>query len=110
MQAIRIVIYGASLLLAAIEAGLKEWPNLSVVRIDPHLPLADAQVQALQPHIVIVDGCCECTVVCPTTILRVDRNANNQAAILNNQIFPIGHIEELADVIQWFVRNGSETT
>ncbi|MEZ4617291.1 MAG: hypothetical protein R2867_17520 [Caldilineaceae bacterium] len=100
MQAVRVVIYGASLVLAVIEAGLKNWPDLMVVRIDPSTPMADAQVLAIQPHIVIVDGQTDCTVVCPTTVLHVDRAANNHAAILNNQLYPIRHISELVDVIQ----------
>jgi hypothetical protein len=99
MPAVCIVIYGASLLLAAIEAGLKERPELSIVHIDPRLPLADAQLLALHPHLVIVDGRHECAVVCPKTVLRVDRNANNQAAILNDQRFPIGRLDELVAVI-----------
>jgi hypothetical protein len=48
---------------------------------------------------VIVDGRHECAVVCPKTVLRVDRNANNQAAILNDQRFPIGRLDELVAVI-----------
>lgn len=103
MQDVRIVIYGVSLVLAAVEAALKPWTNFSVVRVDPTTPQADAQVQLLQPHIVIVDGHYECVVVCPKTILRVDRAANNHAAIFNEQVFPIQHIRDLANVIQRFV-------
>ncbi|HRW06753.1 MAG TPA: hypothetical protein P5121_16735 [Caldilineaceae bacterium] len=103
MPAVRVVIYGASLILAAIEAGLKEWPNFTITHIDPNLPLAVEQIRVLQPQVVIVDGRHDDSGICPSLILRVDRMANNQAAVFNNQSYPITHIDELVDVIIRFI-------
>jgi hypothetical protein len=100
----QVVIYGASLLLAAIEAGLQGVPHFLVTRIDPQLPAADAQVRALRPHVVIVDDGRSRATFCSQHVLLVDRNANNHAALLNQQTFPIGQLTELVALIEHYVQ------
>lgn len=102
MQAVCVVIYGASLVLAAIEAGLKGLPEFNVIRVNPQLPIAIEQVHALQPQVIIVDGRYDYSAFCPSTILRVDRNANNQSAVINDKHYPIGDLTELVEVIMQF--------
>lgn len=110
MSAICIVIYGASLVLAAVEAGLREWPAFDVVHVNPAMPLAIEQVKAVKPQVVIVDGHYDYTGLCPSLILRVDHNANNQAAIFHEQQYPIGNIGELVEIIWRYISEAGETT
>lgn len=102
MNAVRVLIYGVSLMLAVIEASLRELPNFTLLHVDPSVPSADEEVCRFHPHIVITDGYGECTVVCPTRVLRVDPYANNQAVVVDGQIYPIHHTAELAQIIHEF--------
>ena len=49
-----VVIWGTSVFLMSIEAGLAKLPGMEVVRLNPRLPNAEARILALSPDVVIV--------------------------------------------------------
>lgn len=51
----RVVIYGASLFMAVLEAALKEQPGIMIARVDPTLPNAPESVIALDPQVIVMD-------------------------------------------------------
>lgn len=56
MGALRVVLYGSSLLLAGLEASLTRRAELLVRRIQPDLPHAQAELQAFLPDTIIFDS------------------------------------------------------
>ena len=108
MPDVRIVVYGMSLLLAVVEAALKRQPSLSLTRIDPASPQAAVMLQALQPHIVLVDGTQDFSALSSETVLRLAWDATRQVAIINNCTYSILHSEQLVNAIHQALRD--ETT
>lgn len=51
----RVVIYGASLFMAVLEAALQAQPGVTIARIDPTLPNASESVMALDPEVIVLD-------------------------------------------------------
>ncbi len=50
-----VILYGNSLLMAGLEASLREQPGLDVVQVDATLPNAAQRLSALHPDVVIFD-------------------------------------------------------
>ena len=99
MQTVRVGIYGTSVMLAVVEAGLRKSPQLAIIRVDPNTDGAANLLQHFRPQIVIVDGNQPAPAICPTRLLRIDQNANNQFALLNRQSYAIQQFTDLLELI-----------
>ena len=51
----RVVVYGSSLHMAGIQASLKVEPDLEVVCVDPHAPMAGQRLNELHPAAIAFD-------------------------------------------------------
>ncbi len=51
----KVVLYGNSLFIAGVEAGLKKRDGIEVIHIDASLPSAGQQLDALQPAAIVFD-------------------------------------------------------
>lgn len=98
MQPVRVAVYGASLMMAVLEASLRTSPLLVVIRLDPALAGATDRLYQFAPQVVIVDEHLDWLTV--DTLLCIDQRANNQAAWLNRERYPIQHLAELHALIQ----------
>lgn len=98
MQPVRVAVYGASLMMAVLEASLSTSPLLVVIRLDPALAGATDRLYQFAPQVVIVDEHLDWLTV--DTLLCIDQSANNQAALLNRERYPIQHLAELHALIQ----------
>ncbi len=100
MQLVRVALYGTSIMLAVVEAALRQSPRLAVIRVDPAKRRPDELLAHFGPQLVIVDGN-QAWPLTPTTLLvRIDANANNQAALLHNCAWPIQQLTDLVTLIE----------
>lgn len=100
MQLVRVALYGTSIMLAVVEAALRQSPRLAVIRVDPAKCRPDELLAHFCPQLVIVDGN-QAWPTSPTTLLvRIDATANNQAALLHNCTWPIQQLTDLVTLIE----------
>ena len=101
----RVVIWGTSVYLMSIEAGLAALPGMEVVRLNPHLPNAEVRILALSPDVVIVEQRSDNHADLARTLLNhglslVEVDANeNTVTLLNGRRVPISEIGDMVRVI-----------
>ncbi|TEU14762.1 MAG: hypothetical protein E3J21_14900 [Anaerolineales bacterium] len=107
----RIVIWGTSVFLMSIEAGLAALPGMEVVRLNPHLPGAEARIMALSPDVVIVghNGGSEGLVLALLDrgfpLIELDA-AQGMLIILNGCRVQVSEMEDLVRVIEQIANGG----
>lgn len=100
MQLVRVALYGTSIMLAVVEAALRQSPRLALIRVDPAKCPPDELLAHFCPQLVIVDGNQAWPTNPTTLLLRIDANANNQAALLYNCTWPIQQLTDLVTLIE----------
>lgn len=101
----RIVIYGHSLFLAAIEANLTRQTELEVIRFQPHLPTVADRIIDLQPDIIIVQHGSDyghlAQILLPQGLLFVALDEmNQQAIVLSGQPVPLVGLADLNQLVK----------
>ena len=108
----RVVVCGPSVFMMSIEAGLVNLPGMEVLRINCHLPDAEARIMALAPDVVIVERNGE-HADCGRALLRQGLPLVELAAcqdvvtVLSGRQVQISGTEELAQVIGQVAVSGS---
>lgn len=100
MQPVRVAVYGASLMMAVLEASLRTSPHLVVIRLDPARAGATDRLSQFAPQVIIVDEQLDWLTLTGDMLLCIDQCANNQAALLNRERYPIQHLADLQALIQ----------
>lgn len=108
----RVVIYGASLYMAIVEAALKDHPHLSLIRVDPAEPEARQHLSLLYPDVILVDETTS-TLMASAAFPASPNNEGNAGrarvilllpaspivAVLFEQQYEIQNIQELTELI-----------
>ena len=105
-----VVLYGASLFVAGVEASLRDRPGLDVVRIDAALPDAGRRLKSLRPDVIIFDSGDARLVALPdmTQLLRDNPGVlvigldltNNEVTVVSSQQRSATKVEDLVEAIQ----------
>ena len=95
----------------SIEAGLAERPGMEVVRLDPHLPDAEARIVALAPDVVIVergdDHAGQARTLLSQGLPLVELDASrNAVTVLSGRQFQLSEMEDLVRVIEQSATGG----
>ncbi len=107
----RVVIWGTSVYLMSIEAGLAKLPGMEVVRLNPHLPGAEARILALSPDVVIVERSDNHADLARTLLshglplLELDAS-RNAVTVLSGRQVRASETEDLARVIEQAASGG----
>jgi hypothetical protein len=100
----RVVIYGQSIFLMAIEVGLANQPELEVIRLHGCPSEAIESIIALNPHLVVVEqGNSDNELI--LTLLRlglalVELNEKGQGTILTRRNVPVSGPADLVRLIE----------
>ena len=102
-----IVLFGDSLLMDTVEAGLGDRPQIGVMRIHSGVPNLNDRLKSLQPNLVIFDWDADhCQFVLPflreqpgTPLLGLDITASRAIAICSQE-HSVYSINELSRIIQ----------
>jgi len=100
MPPVRVAVYGASLMMAVLEASLRTAPELAVIRLDPATPEAGARLDHFAPQIIIIDQQVVRPALATAILLWIDQHANNQAAWVNCKCYPIQQRTQLLALLQ----------
>jgi hypothetical protein len=94
----------------SIEASLAELPGMEVVRLNPHLPGAEAHIMALSPDVVIVersDDAGQARTLLSHGLPLVELDASrNVVTVLNGRQVQVSETEDLARVIEQITTGG----
>ena len=101
---LRVVIYGQSIFLMAIEVGLANQPELEVIRLHGCPPEAAENIVALNPHLVVVEQNNSDTELI-LNLLRggltlVELNEKGQGMLLSRRNVPISGPADLTRLIE----------
>ena len=101
---LRVVIYGQSIFLMAIEASLANRPELEVIRLDCCLPEATERIMALTPNLVVIEQNNSDNELI-LTLLRegltlVELNEKGQGVLLSRRDVPISGPADLTRLIE----------
>ena len=107
----RVVIWGTSVFLMSIEAGLAKLPGMEVVRLNPHLPGAEARIMALSPDVVIVergnDHAGRAQMLLSHGLSLVELDASRDAVtVLSGRQVQVSETEDLARLIEQIASGG----
>jgi len=111
----RVVICGTSVFLMAIEAGLAKLPGMEVVRLNPHLPGAEARIMALSPDVVIVErsdnhaGQTQMLLSHGLPLVELDAS-RNVITVLSGRQVQVSKMEDLVRVIERALRTSFQDT
>jgi hypothetical protein len=101
----RIVIFGNSIYMLAIESGLSAMAEGEVVRVDPYLPNIIESIRVLDPYVVIIERNGKNTELVlenlyHSTPLIVLDEARRSILVLANGHVPKAEISDLTNVIE----------
>ena len=99
----RVVVYGASLFMAVIEAVLKNQPGFNVIRIDPAQPNAPQCLSAFHPEVVFVDdmrGTLTLAGNRPQIWVSVGASISPMMAVRVQRQHPIHNIDDLTKLVR----------
>lgn len=99
----RVVVYGQSIFLMAIEVGLANQPELEVIRLHGCPPAAIESILALNPHLVVVEQN-DSNNKLILTLLRlglalVELNEKGQGLLLSRRDVPVAGPADLVRLI-----------
>ncbi len=100
-----VVIWGTSVFLMSIEAGLAKLPGMEVVRLNPHLPGAEARIMALAPDVVVVErsdnhaGQARTLLSHGLPLVELDAS-RNVVTVLSGRRVQVSETEDLARLIE----------
>ena len=100
----RVVIYGQSIFLMAIEVGLANQPELEVIRLHCCPPEVTERIIALNPHLVVVEQNNGYNELILTLLRRglalVELNEKGQGILLSQRSVPISGPADLIHLIE----------
>ena len=101
----RVLLYGKSLILGSVGAGLQQCPHLEVVSVSPPFPTAQG-LAALAPEVIIFDveaACPESALTllaaCPSLLLIGIRPSSDQVLLWSGRRSRAETLQELIQVI-----------
>ena len=104
----KVVLYGNSVFMAGVEAGLKSRDEIEVIHIDASLPSAAQELDALNPAVVIFDLSSPPTLKFGLPFIREHLGlpligldvTSNTVLVLSCQQYTALTVDDLAQVIQ----------